>query len=435
MINKGNLEKALVELKNDSNNAVSHVYENAQINEGALSGVVVTVKDNFATKDAKTQGSTKLLEGFEPNYDATVVAKLREAGASIVAKTHLDELAMGGRGLYSAWGVTVNPLDPTRIVGGSSSGAAATLTDSIGIALGSDTGDSVRLPASYVGKVGYKPSNGAVSRFGLYAFASSLDTVGWISHNVSDSIEFANVMFGKDNLDMSAREVEKPVNELVKPSSVAMIANYKEVLSEDLQKSYEDLKVELENDGVKVNMVELDPTLLTAIDIVYAIIAYSESSTENARLNGVAYGQRSEGDSWDEIITNTRSVGFGDVVQRRFTIGANALSVENQKEWFVKAQKVRRLIVEMFNEVYETNDILIFPSADIAPKLDEQKPDNWMSSWLGNANFGGQPSISIPWTKKEGMPVGMEVTGKLYNDKAVLSNALYIEKLIGGNNE
>lgn len=175
---KGNIQTATNEFLNDKNNAVSFVYENAKFSEGLLNGATVSIKDLFATKDAKTQASSKILDGFTPNYDATVVEKLRTSGAAIIGKTHMDELALGGTGTLSGYGVITNPLDPTRMVGGSSSGAAATLTNAISIAIGSDTGDSVRQPASLVGKVGFKPSYGAVSRFGMYAFASSLDTAG-----------------------------------------------------------------------------------------------------------------------------------------------------------------------------------------------------------------------------------------------------------------
>uniref|UniRef100_A0A2C9KVI7 Amidase domain-containing protein n=1 Tax=Biomphalaria glabrata TaxID=6526 RepID=A0A2C9KVI7_BIOGL len=183
MKNNGNITLALNELKNNKNNAVAYIYENPAHSEGKLSGAVFTIKDNYATKDAKTEASSLILKGFNPSYDATVVARLKEEGAAIVAKTHMDELALGGTGTYSAYGLITNPLNPERMIGGSSSGAAATMTKNVSVALGSDTGDSVRLPASYTGLVGFKPSYGAISRYGLFAFASSLDTVGYFAHN------------------------------------------------------------------------------------------------------------------------------------------------------------------------------------------------------------------------------------------------------------
>lgn len=292
--NIGNIKAAIEELKKDGNNAVSFVYENAKANEGLLSGATVTIKDNFATTDAPTQGSSKILENFMPHYDAEVVSKLRRAGATFVGKTHLDELALGGTGTYSAYGVIKNPLDNKRMVGGSSSGAAATFSKNITIALGSDTGDSVRLPASYTNNYGFKPSYGAISRFGLYAFATSLDTVGFFAHNVNDLIVTSNVLFGEDIKDFSSRTVEKPVLNEVKPKSVAMLLNT-EFLSKKINDDYENLKKTLIAEGIKINEYKLDTKLLEAINTCYMVISFSEASSNNANLNGIAFGNTVNG--------------------------------------------------------------------------------------------------------------------------------------------
>lgn len=293
---KGNIMTASTEFLNDKNNAVAFTYESSKFSEGTLNGATVTIKDNYATVDAPTQGSSKILDGFMPKYDATVVAKLREAGAALIGKTHLDELAMAGTGTYSAYGEIVNPLDKTRMIGGSSSGAAATFTDAISIALGSDTGDSVRQPASYTGIVGFKPSYGAVSRFGVYAFASSLDTVAYFTHNVHDSIITSQVLFGRDDKDMTSREVTKPVAEAVKPKQVAVLKDALNVLTPEMKKAFDGVKAKLQADGVEVVEVTIDQTLLELIDIVYAIISYSEASSNDANLTGVIYGNRVDKD-------------------------------------------------------------------------------------------------------------------------------------------
>jgi len=426
MKHKADVKKAILSLKNDKNNAVAFIYEDAKDSE-----IVATLKDLFATKDAPTQASSRLLENFKPGYDATIVRKLREANASIIAKTHMDELALGGSGTFSAFGLIKNPFDPLRIVGGSSSGSAATLNEYINVAIASDTGDSVRLPASYNAHVGFKPSYGAVSRYGMFAFASSLDTVGWMTHNVSDSIEIANILYGVDELDMTTVKVEKPIDKAIKPKSISILDidyfnNFKE---------FSNLVNKLKEDGIVINKVKIPSKIIENIPTVYDVISYSEASSNDCNLNGVAFGNRVKGESWEEIMINTRSKGFGPMVQRRFTLGSYFLLKENQSEIFLKAQKVRRLIKNEFEKIFATSDILIYPSATIAPLISEGKKDDWYSSFLSYANLIGNPSISIPFTKVDGMPIGLSIDSKMYNDKQLLSNALYIEKKIGGKNE
>lgn len=432
---KGNIQTATNEFLNDKNNAVSFVYENAKFSEGLLNGATISIKDLFATKDAKTQASSKILDGFTPNYDATIVEKLRTSGAAIIGKTHMDELALGGTGTLSGYGVITNPLDSSRMVGGSSSGAAATLTNAISIAVGSDTGDSVRQPASLVGKVGFKPSYGAVSRFGMYAFASSLDTAGWLTHNVNDAIVASQALFGQDVKDMTSKQVTVPTLEVVKPKQVAVIKNVWSVLSPAMTEQFNSLIAKLKADGVEVVEVEVKQELLDLIGIVYSIISFSEASSNDANLTGVIYGNRVDADGWDEVMTQTRSKHFGKMVQRRLSLGAYFLSTENQQDIFVRAQKVRRLIVEMFNDIYEKYNFVISPSTKIAPKITEGKIDDWFTEYLIHSNFEGSPSITIPFGKEEGMPFGLSIDSKIYNDKALLSAGLYLEKLIGGDNE
>lgn len=431
--NIGNISDAINELKNDKNNAVSFIYENAKIHDGLLSGATFTIKDIFATEDAPTQASSKILENFMPYYDAEVVARLRKAGATFVGKTHLDELALGGTGTYSAYGIIKNPLDKTRIIGGSSSGAAATFSKNISIALGSDTGDSVRLPASYTGHFGFKPSYGAISRFGLFAFATSLDTVGFFAHNVNDLIVTSNVLFGEDEKDFSSRTVDLPTIEEIKPKRVAMLSNT-ELLSKKIKDDYAHLKETLSKEGVEINEYKLDTKLLEAINTCYMIISFSEASSNNANLNGIAFGNSISGKTWVDQMTSTRSKGFGRMVQRRFALGAFYLQKENQDIYFNKAKQVRRMIVDMFNKLYSENDLLIFPSAPIAPLLSEGKEDNWFSSYLTHANLSGNPSLSIPWVSEGDMPVNLTLDAKLYNDKSLLSYALWFERLFGGKN-
>ena len=429
----GNITNAINELSNDENNAVAHVYKNAKSSSGELSNVVITLKDNYATNDAPTQASSLLLKGFTPKYDAEVVIRLKEAGAAIVGKTHLDELALGGTGEYSAFGIINNKLDSSRMPGGSSSGAAVTFSENISIAIGSDTGDSVRLPASYQGIVGFKPSYGAVSRFGLFPFASSLDTVSWFAHNVNDIIESAKVLYGVDTNDQTSVLVEKPVNKVTKPKTVSYFS-MSNVLSEVANKEYEESIKKIKDDGIEVREIKINKELFELIDVVYSVISFSESSSNNSNLTGIPFGNSSDGSDWNDKVIKTRTNGFGDMVKRRFTLGSFFLLPENQEPIFKQAQKVRRVLKNFFEEVLK-DSILIYPTASIAPLWKEGKKKTWYSSFLSYSNLVGNPSISIPWIKEKNMPINMSVDGALYKDGELLSQALYLEELIGGKHE
>ena len=430
--NKGNFANALNELKN--NKAVSHLYLEENKTKGSLSNAVITIKDNYATDDANTQGSSKVLENFKPLYNATVVQKIKDAGGSIVAKVHLDEFGLGGTGQYSAYGELEHPKFKDRLIGGSSSGSAYTFSDNIFAALGSDTGDSVRIPASYIGKVGYKPSYGAISRFGLFPFASSLDTVGYFGHNVNDIIELSNVLFGLDPMDMTSREVDKPSADIVKPKTIGVLTNV-ETLEKYQVDAYNNAIDKFKKDGIEVKEFTIDQNLLNALDVVYQVIAYSEAISNYSNITGISFGKAQDGKDSKDISTNTRSAGFGYMVQRRFTLGAYFLSKGHQEETFVKAKQVRRLIVEAFKEVYKQVDVLAFPSATVSPLSKEGKKSSWDTSYLIHGNLAGNPSLSLPVWEHEGLPFNISLDVDLYQDKKLLSHSLYIEKLLGGNNE
>ena len=218
---KGNFEKAIEELKKDCNNAVAQVYDSFNNQEGKLSQVIFTLKNNYAKKESISDGSSNILNNFVANYNATILNKLYENGATLVATTNLDEFGLGGTGTFSNHGIIYNPLNKDYYVGGSSSGAAATFSSNIGFAIGSDTGDSVRLPASNIGKVGFKPSYGAVSRFGLFSYASSMDTVAWFNHSVNDCIIIAQTLFGIDKYDLTSCNVDINDIQIKKQKNVA----------------------------------------------------------------------------------------------------------------------------------------------------------------------------------------------------------------------
>lgn len=432
----GNFENARKELINDKNNAVAHVYDQMKnLNQnGSLSNAVFTIKNVFATDDATTNASSKILENFQPHYNAQVVQKLLNAGAVPVAKVHSDELALGGTGTYSGFGLVRNPIDPERLSGGSSSGSIATLTENISFALASDTGDSVRLPASYNGKVGFKPSYGAISRYGMFAYCSSLDTVAFFAHNVNDIFEVSKATFGVDNKDMTSVEVKMHQLNMIKPKNVIAL-DLDEFLENYVLDSYNKLIEKLIKNGVNVKKIKPDLTILRNIKPVYDIVSYSEASANLANLNGIAFGERKTGENWQEIMTNTRTNGFGKMVQRRLTLGSYYLYSKNQDEIFKKAQKVRRVIKDYLTNLHKNSDVLIYPaSAAVAPFIDFSKNKNYdlMEYILTGSNLVGNPSITLPLGKKDNLPFNIALDSEIYSDEKLLSISLWFEEILGG---
>ena len=423
---KREIDKAIKDIIN--NKAAIEIFHDATFSNGILNGTIVTLKDLYANKDSELWISSKILKGFKPYYNSTVVNKLRKAGAAIIARVHMDELALGGTGQYSAFGMINNPLDETRISGGSSSGSVATFTDNISIAIGSDTGDSVRLPASF------KPSYGAISRYGQASYATSLDTVAYFAHNINDIIAVSSVLYGMDKKDMSSREVEKPKNESIKPKIIGVLTN-RDQLKDYQNNAYDNFIFKCKEDGIEIKEITLDIKLLELINVVYKIISYSEASSNDARLTGIPYGNRVEGNDWSDTMIKTRTKNLGDMVKIRFAIGSCVLSQDNFYDTFVKAQSIRRLIANMFKEILESVDLLAFPATTIAPKIDDVLDKTWVESYLINSNLSGVPSLVIPLSKHKGMPFGLSLDSFLYNDKKLLSYSSYIVSLIGGLDE
>ncbi|MBN4083237.1 Asp-tRNA(Asn)/Glu-tRNA(Gln) amidotransferase subunit GatA [Mycoplasma sp. CSL10137] len=431
--NKGNLQLALNNLKNDKNNAVAFVYDKIENkNVGLFKDVVVTIKDNYATNDAPTSASSLILEKFNTHYNATVIDKFIQQGALIPAKLHLDELALGGTGTHSAYGIVKNKFDSSRLSGGSSSGSIATFDENISIALASDTGDSVRLPASYNGAVGFKPSYGAISRYGLFAYASSLDTVAYFTHNVNDAIVTSQILFGKDKYDMTSLDIE--IKEVIKtkPKKIALL-NFSKFSEDYVNVSVEKLHKNLKKEGVDVDVIEPNLDILNAIKPVYKVISFSEASSNLANLNGIAFGSRVEGDSWEEVIKNTRSSKFGKMVQERLSLGSYFLYSENIEEIFVKAQKARRVIKDYMNDLHEKYDAVIFQAfGGVAPNFDQNSKYGVLEFILTAANLGGYPSITIPFDKHKNLPYNLTIESKIYSDAKLLGIAEYFEELLGG---
>lgn len=416
--------------------------------DSILSGIPYALKDNISTKGILTTGSSNILKDYIPLYDATVYKKLKEAGAVLVGKTVLDELAMGGTGTTGHTGIVRNPWDKTRMIGGSSAGSAASVA--LGIvpfSIGSDTGDSIRKPAAYGGIVGYKPTYGRVSRYGLFAFASSLDHVGVFSRCVKDTAYVMDIIKGHDDKDMTSLPDEdiSYVNNLLNDVKGKKLFYIKEAL--EIDNGNENLKEVLNNFysvidkcktiGIEVEGVSFRKDLLEAIYPAYNVISCAEATSNNSNLTGIPFGNRIAGNNINDIMMNTRTEGFSEFIKRRFVIGSYVLQKENQDKLFLNAGRVRRMIVDKMNELFKDYDGLIMPSTpDIAPKFGEvsdRLSDEYLI--LGNhlviGNFGGFPSISIPSGFVSNMPVSVNITGRAREDSLVLNIASKIEEVLG----
>lgn len=432
--NKGEFTQAFNELKNNQNNAVASIFEIENKHEGILSNVIFTLKNNYAKDFDSTDASSNFLTNFNPNYNATILNKLLANGAQLVATTNLDEFGLGGTGTFSNRGIIYHPQNAEYYVGGSSSGSAATFTKNIGFAIGSDTGDSVRLPASNIGKVGFKPSYGAVSRYGLFSYCSSMDTVAWFTHNINDCAIISQVLYGKDKNDLTSCDVKINDIKLIKPKTIAYL-NCFDLLEEYVANAYQKMIEKLKKDGVEVIEIKPDQQLLNSVKTVYEIISFSEASSNLSNLVGTSFGQRKDGKDWNEIFQNSRSEGLGLMVQRRLALGSYYLEKENQENYFLRAQKIRRLIYNWFNQIYDQYDLLIFPSsASTAPKVKEEKNDKdyqYMKYILTAANLTGSPSLCLKLDDYQNLPFNISLETKIYQDEKLLSYGLYFEEILG----
>ena len=412
-----------------------------------LSGIPYALKDNISTKGILTTASSNILKDYIPLYDATIYKKLKNSGAVLMGKTVLDELAMGGTGTTGHTGIVRNPWNKDRMIGGSSAGSAASVA--LGIvpfAIGSDTGDSIRKPAAYGGVVGYKPTYGRISRYGLFSFASSLDHVGVFARSVKDVSYVMDVVKGHDDKDMTSLPDEDVsyASELDNDVSGKKLFYIKEAIEIDngnneLKEIISNFKSVLEKCkelGMIVEEVSFDKELLEAIYPVYNVISCAEATSNNSNLTGIPFGNRVDGKNVNDIMMNTRTEGFSELIKRRFVIGSYVLQKENQERLFLNACRVRRLIVNRMNELFEKYDGLIMPtSGNIAPLFDDAS-DKLSDEYLilGNhlviGNFGGFPSISIPSGFVSDMPVSVNITGRAKEDSLVLNMANKVESLL-----
>jgi aspartyl-tRNA(Asn)/glutamyl-tRNA(Gln) amidotransferase subunit A len=417
-----------------------------EINPSAkMFGVPIVLKDNVNTKDILTTAGSKILANYVPAYDATITRKLREAGAILIAKSSLDEFGMGGTNLSAATGPVYNPYDLSRMSGGSSGGSAVLVASGVvPFAIGSDTGDSVRKPASFNGIIGFKPTYGRISRYGIIPYASSLDHVAFFTRNVRDTATALEVLAGRDDPDMTSLNLPVPdyhatLNGNLEGKKLGIIMNVvRAITNPQIQAAFAQLVALLKEKGAQIVEIEMDEDLLSAILPTYYIIANAEATANHSNLDGLRFGVQQAGDDVDAVMTASRTAGFGKLIRKRFVIGSYALFVENQDKLFRKAQKVRRLIVEDLKKALSQVDGLIAPaSAGVAPKLNDNTLDQLSSTYLiaenfmVMANFSGCPSITLPMGYCDGLPVGVNLTCNLYHEQTTLDLALAIEECSG----
>ena len=415
---------------------------------GPLAGVPVALKDNMCTRGIPTTCSSRILEGWKPPYDATVVTRLRAAGAVAVGKTNLDEFAMGSSTENSAFGPTRNPLDPTRVPGGSSGGSAAAVAAGFAaLAIGSDTGGSIRQPAAFCGLVGMKPTYGAVSRYGLVAFASSLDQIGPFAADVADAALLFDLIAGHDPLDSTSIADFTPgatpaLDRGVDGLRIGVVRELSggegsvEGIAPDVVARTREAVAALEAAGATVEEVSVPSSTLGLS--AYYLVAPAEASSNLARYDGVRYGLRVDAPTTGEMNTATRTAGFGPEVKRRIMLGTYALSAGYYDAFYGKALKVRTMMLREFAVAYERVDVLITPTAPTtAFPLGERTADP-MTMYVNDvctipSNLTGQPALSVPFgTGDDGLPVGVQVLAPALGDDLTFRVGAVLEAAAGG---
>lgn len=431
-------------------NAFVTILDNAKatpVTDDPLSGIPYGIKDNYSTKGILSTGSSNTLKDYIPFFTATAIENLEKHGAVAVNKTVLDEFGMGGTGTTGHTGIVKNPWDKTRMCAGSSSGSAAAVAAGIyPYATGSDTGDSIRKPAAYCGIVGYKPTYGMISRYGLFPFASSLDHCGALTRNVKDAAIVVDAMKGKDKNDMTTWDssninLAKSLTGNIQGKKLCYIKelcnldqypNASTTLKEQLENFHNTLE-KVKSLGVEIEEVSVDKTLLDALASVYVVISCAEATSNMSNLTGFIFGPRGEGDNYIDMMKDYRTKNFSPLIKRRFVIGSYVLQKENKDRYFHNAQRVRRLLVDTWNKLFEKYDAVILPvGSGPAKHLDGSvdildKDTAPLEEHLQIGNFGGFPSITIPDGFIDNLPVALNITGACYNDETVLNIAYAIE--------
>ena len=400
-------------------------------------GIPIAIKDNIQVKDWSVTSGSNILQGYIAPYNATVIEKMVEAGLSPFGRTNMDEFAMGSTTESSFYGKTQNPHNSDCVPGGSSGGSAAAVGAGLAIAaLGSDTGGSIRQPASFCGIVGMKPTYGRVSRYGLGAYASSLDQIGPMTQNVEDAAILYDIISGSDEKDSTNAKMDDKVTPNLNAErklTIAVLPKYIEDASQDVKDAYAKAIDALKAAGHTIIEKEL---MDAKFDIsAYYITATAEATTNLARYDGIRYGNRVEGKNLEDTFIKTRSNGFGDEVKRRIMLGNFVLSSGYYEAYYVKAQKTRHIIKDEYAKIFEDADLILSPIAPgTAPKFGEL--DNPMDMYLSDiysisVNLAGLPALCLPISKSaDGMPVGLQLIARAYDEQTLFDGSLSLEKQI-----
>ena len=442
----------------DKCNAFVTILDNAKattVTDNLLSAIPYGIKDNYSTKGILSTGSSNTLKDYVPFFTATAIENLSKAGAVAVNKTVMDEFGMGGTGTTGHTGIVLNPWDTTRMCAGSSAGSACAVAAGVyPYATGSDTGDSIRKPAAYCGIVGYKPTYGMISRYGLFPFASSLDHCGVLTRNVRDAAIVVDNMKGLDENDMTTWDSSninllKSITGNVKGKKlcyikelcdITMYPNASDTLKQHLENFHKVLN-RIKKTGIEITEVSIDKTLLDAIASTYVVISCAEATSNMSNLTGLIFGPRGEGNNYIEVMKDYRTKNFSPLIKRRFVIGSYVLQAENKDRYFHNAQRVRRLLVDKWNELFKTFDAVILPvGSGPAKHIDGSidildKDTSALEEHLQVGNFGGFPSITIPDGFIDNLPVALNITGKCYDDENVLNIAYAIESTMNYKNQ
>ena len=411
---------------------------------GNFAGIPIGIKDNICTKGIRTTCASRILENFISPYDATVMEKLNEEKLINLGKLNMDEFAMGGSTEYSYYKKTRNPNNLNKVPGGSSGGsAAAVAANMVPWALGSDTGGSIRQPASFCGVVGLKPTYGLVSRYGLVAFASSLDQIGPITKDVRDSAILLNLIAGHDERDTTSAEIEKKdytkaLKDDVKGMKIGVPKEFfGEGINEEVKQSLLETIEKYKELGAEVEEFSLDIAKYSLA--TYYIIACAEASSNLGRFDGIRYGYRTENyDNVEDLFKKSRSEGFGEEVKRRIILGTYVLSSGYYDAYYKKAQKVRTLVMNQFNKAFEKYDVIATPTSPTVAFDIGAKSNNPLEMYLSDictvsVNIAGLPGISIPVAKdSEGMPIGLQLIGNRFEEEKILNAAYAMEQKLGG---
>ncbi|WP_207589129.1 Asp-tRNA(Asn)/Glu-tRNA(Gln) amidotransferase subunit GatA [Halomontanus rarus] len=408
--------------------------------DGPLAGRTVAVKDNISTEGVRTTCGSRMLEDYVPPYDATVVSRLKDAGATIVGKTNMDEFGMGTTTETSYFGAMENPAAPGRVPGGSSGGsAAAVAAGDADLALGSDTGGSVRCPAAFCGVVGIKPTYGLVSRYGLVAYANSLEQIGPFGQTVEETAELLDVIAGPDDRDATTREPPEDSNSSyadaadgdVDGLSIGVPTELLEGADEGVVETFWDALADLEDQGAEYHEVSL-PSVEHAVEAYY-VIAMSEASSNLARFDGVRYGNSGgyEG-NWNDAFGRAREEGFGDEVKRRILLGTYALSAGYHDKYYKKAQDARAWVKQDFDQALSDADVLASPTMPVPPFELGESLDDPMQMYLADANtvpvnLADLPAVSVPAGETDGLPVGLQLVGPAFGERQVVRAASALE--------